>query len=269
MNEISSPTSYYVDEAGDGVLFRSAGHDRLADPDAARFFILGMVWVASPLDASTALEALWKNLRRNPLYASISSFEKARAFHAKDDHPEIRSKVFDLIINLEFKIFAVVKDMRVVRDYVRRRNRMDAAYRYHPNELYDLTVRMLFKQRLHQANRYRVVFARRGKADRTAALRQELLKTRERFRREHPDADASVSMEVVPAYPHEQPCLQVTDYALWAIQRLYERGEARFLQALWPKVSLIHDVDDTDGAPYGKYLTRKGPCPDPQAIRNR
>ncbi len=269
MNEISSPTSYYVDEAGDGVLFRSAGRDRLADPDAARFFILGMVWVESPLYASTTLRELRQNLHGNPLYGSISSFAKARAFHAKDDHPEIRSKVFDLIIDLEFKIFAVVKDMRVVRDYVRRRNRMDAAYRYHPNELYDFTVRMLVKQRLHQANSYRLVFARRGKSDRTAALRQELLKTRERFRREHPDADASVSMEVVPAYPHEQACLQLTDYALWAIQRCYERGEARFLEALWPKVSLIHDVDDTDGAPYGKYLTRKGPCPDPQAIRNR
>ena len=128
---------------------------------------------------------------------------------------------------------------------------------------------MLFKQRLHQAESCRVIFARRGKTDRTAALRDELLRTQRRFFAEHPEASARTSMEVTPAYPYQQPCLQLADYALWAIQRCYERGEARFLQALWPKVSLIHDVDDTDGAPYGKYLTRKGPCPDPQAIKDR
>jgi len=135
VEEAPSPLCYYVDEAGDGVLFRSGGQDRLADPGASRFFIMGMVSVVSPLKASAVLHGLRESLKANPLYASISSFAKARGFHAKDDHPEIRSKVFDLIIGLDFKIFAVVKDMRAVRDYVRRRNRMDTAYRYHPNEL--------------------------------------------------------------------------------------------------------------------------------------
>lgn len=74
----------------------------------------------------------------------------ARSFHAKDDHSEIRSKVFELLVEIDFKFFAVVKDMRSVREYVRQRNTMHAGYRYNPNELYDLTVRMLFKNRLHQ-----------------------------------------------------------------------------------------------------------------------
>jgi len=38
-----SSGTYYVDEAGDGVLFGPMGRDRLADADAPRFFMLGMV----------------------------------------------------------------------------------------------------------------------------------------------------------------------------------------------------------------------------------
>ena len=225
--------------------------------------------VCCPSDTAAALENLRTNLRANPLYASIPSFAGSKAFHAKDDHPEIRSKVFDLLVGLDFKFYAIVKDMRVVRDYVRRRNGMDAAYRYHPNELYDLAVRMLFKHRLHKADFYRIIFARRGKSDRTAALCEELQKTRAEFLAEHPESSTQVSLDVVPSYPHEQPCLQIADYALWALQRCYERYEVRFLQALWPKVSLIPDVDDNVRSKYGSYLTRQGPCPDPGKIKDR
>ena len=71
------------------------------------------------------------------------------------------------------------------------------------------------------------------------------------------------------AYPWEHPCLQLADYCLWALQRCYERHEERFLNALWPKVSLVHDVDDPGGKGYGSYLTRQGPPPDPEAIKIR
>lgn len=56
---------------------------------------------------------------------------------------------------------------------------------------------------------------------------------------------------------------------LWAVQRCYEKQESRFLNALWPKVSLIHDVDDRTGADYGRYLTRKDQPPDPEEIKSR
>ena len=164
-----SPVTYYVDEAGEGVLFGPMGRDRLQDADAPQFFMLGMVRCADEADAARQLAGLRAALQKNPLYATIYSLKPeaqktARAFHAKDDHAEIRSKVFELLVGLDFKFYAVVKDMRAVREYVKSRNAMDSAYRYRPNELYDLTVRMLFKQRLHKEDHYRVIFARRGKS---------------------------------------------------------------------------------------------------------
>jgi hypothetical protein len=192
----------------------------------------------------------------------------ALVFHARSDHPDIRTKVFELLPALDFKFFAVIKDMRAVSRYVKDRNRMDLNYRYRPNELYDLTVRMLFKRQLHLSQRYRIVFARRGHGDRTETLRQELERTRLRFLSE---IKKSHDPEIViqPAYPREAPCLQVADYCLWALQRCYERGEARFLRAIWPKASLVHDVDDPHGRAYGRYLTRKHACPDPEEIKSR
>jgi len=149
-----APATYYVDEAGDGVLFGPKGRNRLNDPDAPQFFMLGMVRCGCDAKVADALLKLRHDLMAHPLYASIYSFQPeaqktARAFHAKDDHSDIRTKVFELLLALDFKFYAVVKDMRAVLRYVESRNRMDSGYRYRPNDLYDLTVRMLFKQRLH------------------------------------------------------------------------------------------------------------------------
>lgn len=265
---------YYVDEAGDGVLFGPKGRDRLRDADANKFFMLGMIHSDTPETISAQLAALRASVMASPLYAGIPSLQPkaektARAFHAKDDHPEIRAKVFELLTTLEFRFFAVIKDMRKVRDYVESRNRMNPEYRYHPNELYDLTVRMLFKNRLHQGDGCRVVFARRGQSDRTEALAAQLTSARAKFLQEN-QRSSETELRVDPAYPWQEPCLQVADYCLWALQRCYEKQECRFLQALWPKVSLIHDVDDPQAKQgYGTYLTKKGALPDPQKIKNR
>ena len=263
--------TYHVDEAGDGVLFGRMGRNLLAEENSSKFFMLGMVRCVCDAEAAAALTELRQSLLANPLYSSIHTLrpeakKTARSFHAKDDHPEIRAKVFELILSLDFQFFAVIKDMRSVLKYVKGRNHNDFSYRYHPNELYDLTVKLLFNQRLHSEDHYRITFARRGQSDRTTALMENLQVTRVRFLEEHA-MDHDPTLEIIPAYPWEQECLQITDYCLWALQRCYEKGEDRFLKAIWPKVSLIRDVDDpAAGKGYGTYLSKKGAPPDPQKI---
>lgn len=44
---------------------------------------------------------------------------------------------------------------------------------------------------------------------------------------------------------HRCGALQAAAYFLWALQRLYERGEDRYLGVLWSWFSLVVDVDDT------------------------
>lgn len=269
----SKRTTYFVDEAGDGILFGRKGRERLSDPDAPRFFMLGMVQCECEPDVTDALEQLRSDLLSRPLYSGIPSMQEnagktAKHFHAKDDHAEVRAKVFERLCELDFRFFAIIKDMREVRRYVRERNRLHASYRYKPDELYDLTARMLFKQRLHKEDRYRIVFARRGKKDRTRRLMTELKSTRQRFLDEN-GFMSDAELEILPAYPWDSPCLQVADYCLWALQRCYERHEARFIQAIWDKVSLIHDADDPEGEKYGTFLSKKKAPPNPQQIKTR
>lgn len=119
-------------------------------------------------------------------------------------------------------------------------------------------MRVLFKNRLHQDDAYDVYFAKRGKADRTRALLEALETARERFCQEH-DITNHAPIQVIPTTPDRCPGQQVADYFLWALQRFYERGEIRYIDLLWPSVSVVHDLDDTREKPYGVYYTQKRP----------
>ena len=97
-----------------------------------------------------------------------------------------------------------------------------------------------------------------GKSDRTGALRAALEAARQRFREKWGIAtEASVRVWSCPA--RRCPCLQAADYFLWALQRLYERGEERYVGVLWPRFRLVVDMDDTRSASYGAYYTQKRP----------
>lgn len=261
VSDPSQPCRYFVDEAGDGVLFDRKGNVLIEQAGFPRHFILGMVALGDQPALERDLAALHADILGDPYFKDVPSMQPgarktALFFHAKDDLPEVRREVFKLLARHEVRFFATIKSMAAVLGYVRSRNTMDTAYRYSPNELYDLTVRMLFKERLHQHERYEVIFARRGTSDRTRALQAELETSRRRFL-DHVGRSVATEVRVIPASPHQHPGLQVVDYFLWALQRLYERKEDRFLQLLWPKVSLIHDVDDHSRAGYGRYYTRK------------
>jgi len=260
----SSCRYYFVDEAGDGVLFGRRGQVRVGTPGCSRYFILGLLDVPDPADLHARLNALRRRLLADPYFQGVPSMQPAAgktalAFHAKDDLPEVRREVFALLRNTEgLRFFAVVKDKQRVLEYVRQRNAHDPAYRYHPNELYDYLARRLFRDRLHKENEYVICFARRGGSDRTAALRQALEQARARFYQKW-GIQSQASIRLVVGRPETSGGLQAVDYFLWALQRFYERGEDRYLRYLWPAFRLIHDIDDTREAPYGVYYNQKRP----------
>lgn len=67
--------------------------------------------------------------------------------------------------------------------------------------------------------------------------------------------------------PCETVCLQAADYFLWALQRFYESRvhhdtgevthEDRYLNAIWPQVSQIHDLHF--GPARGTFFTPSNP----------
>lgn len=124
--------------------------------------------------------------------------------------------------------------------------------------MYDVLVKRLFRDRLHIANQNFIYFAKRGKSDRTQALREALDQARQRFFRKYKKTSSS-TFELNIDIPARQYGLQAVDYFLWSVQRLYERGEDRYIQYLWESVSFVQDIDDTRSHNYGMYYDKKHP----------
>jgi hypothetical protein len=188
----------------------------------------------------------------------LKANKTAVLFHAKDDLPEVRREVFRVLMKHEVRFFAIVRDKSKVLEYIRKRNEVDNTYRYKTNELYDYLIRQLFHDRLHQHDAYKINFAKRGKADRTQALKQAIELARQRFAEKWSMA-SSASIQVLAGDSKKFAGLQAADYFLWALQRFYERGEDRYLEYLWPSFRLVRDIDDMRKNRYGEYYTQKKP----------
>jgi hypothetical protein len=270
--ESLSPHSYFVDETGDGVIFDSKGRVLVGTGKVQDYFTLGMVECWGMEKLTEDLAALRTQLLADPYFKGVPSMQPqakktALFFHAKDDLPEVRREVFQVLQRHDFSFYAVVRTMSAVVSRVKSRNERDPTYRYRPTELYDSAVRRLFDKKLHTRPAFEVIFASRGNA-RTLALREHLLEAQEKSRKAAGTfADATIHVRAMPAHLHAG--LQVADYCLWALQRLFMKEEDRFLSLIWPKVGQIVDADDTSENPYGTYHTRKRPPMNVLGIKNR
>jgi hypothetical protein len=259
----ANPKHYFVDEAGDPVLFGGKGRVLLGSEGCSRHFIVGLLDVPDPANLGLELNRLRANLLADPYFKDVPSMQAAARktalyFHAKDDLPEVRREVFKLLQRQYVRFSAVVRDKQVVLDYVRSRNQREAAYRYQPDELYDHCIRRLFKERLHKHDGYNICFAIRGNSHRTEAFQSALEEARDRFARER-GRNVTGQLNVHANYPTDEPALQAVDYFLWALQRTYEKREDRFLEFLWPQCSVVVDADDTRQADNGAYYTKQKP----------
>ena len=264
----SSIRHYFVDECGDSTFFSKTGKVLVGTEGCSRFFILGLLDVPNPVVLKDRFDELRARLISDSYFKNVPSMQPnerktAIAFHAKDDLPEVRRDVFQILRDTEgLRFFAVVADKLSVLEYVRQRNKREPDYRYHPNELYDYLTGRLFKKRLRQHGRYEIIFSKRGKSGRTDSLRQaievapDLLQNQNRLENSQL---TDVSLNVSAATPKEHAGLQAVDYFIWALQRLYERGEDRYLTYLWQAFGLVHDIDDTRKTDYGVYYTQNKP----------
>jgi len=262
---MTSLCSYFVDEAGDGTVFDKNGSVVIGTQGCSNFFILGLLQVDDPPSLEHEFNLLRTNLLADPYFKGVPSMQSgarktALAFHAKDDLPEVRREVFSsLIKRKDLRFLAVVRDKRKLLAFIRAQNAKNATYHYDPNELYDYLTRRLFRDRLHQYDDYKIIFAQRGSSDRTQALKQALNEAKNRFSEINNSPVMQISMDVVAARPPNYAGLQSVDYFLWTIQRLFERGEDRYVSLLWPSIRLVIDMDDNRIANYGAYYTQKKP----------
>ncbi|MCK4340343.1 MAG: DUF3800 domain-containing protein [Phycisphaerae bacterium] len=249
---------YYVDEAGDLTLFNKRGRVIIGREGVSRVFMVGVAYLPSPPAVRRALGDLRTELLRDPYFNDVPSMrpgagKTALCFHAKDDLPEVRREVFKLLPSFGAKVRVAIRRKADVAEHARFVHRTHGR-KLSQNDIYDNLVKRLFKNLLHKAEENRIVFARRGKSERQEALESAIAKAKRNF-----EATWKIPSDrpavVESAYPSERAGLQVIDYYLWALQRLYERAEVRFFNMLADDFRLIMDLDDMRHKPYGEWYS--------------
>jgi hypothetical protein len=253
---------FFVDEAGDLTLFNRRGRVIVGTPGVSTVFMVGLAQIPDPARAADELESLRARLLADPYFKGVPSMQldarkTAIAFHAKDDLPEVRREVFALLPALGCKVQVAIRRKQALAQEAK------ALFRYRreklrADDIYDGLVSRLFKNVLHKADENRVVFARRGKAPRMKALETAIEHAKQRFA-ERWGVEHDKPTAIHAAYPREDAGLQVTDYYLWALQRVYERKEDRFFRLLADGYRLIMDIDNTTNKPYGEWFSDQNP----------
>lgn len=253
---------YFVDEAGDLSFFNRKGRIIVGQPGASKFFMVGVAQIADPEAVAWELNALRSSLMTHPRYKGISSMQPqakktAIAFHAKDDYAEIREQVFELIQSFDVKVFVAIRSKAEIAETAKA-NFKSLGKKLQQNTIYDDLVKRLFRNLLHKADVIQIAIARRGKEAREEALEQAINQAQKNFEAKWKISSNS-SILVEPAYPSQVAGLQVVDYYLWALQRLYEREEDRFFKQLAQKYRLIMDLDDKRNKGYGEWYSDRNP----------
>lgn len=246
MKKTAEETRYYfVDESGDPVFYDDAGKLILGQPGVSPLLILGFIRTTNPQEIRQQLESLRKDIAQDPYLKGIPSLIKStEAFHAKDDCPEVREKIFKLISGLDFSAEIIVA-RKIENLFIKR-------HHHNENEFYDDLISKLFENKLHVAAENRIYFAVRGNRRRQAPLEQAIQMAKRQFEAKK-QMTITTKTSVQAQTPNGEPCLQVIDYVNWAIQRVYLKKEMRFLSVIEAKIKYLVDVYDLDKYPNNFY----------------
>lgn len=218
-----------------------------------------MLKVKEPLDdVRIKIADLQKSIEDDPYFQSIPSIQRRKNkngfhLHANDDLPEIRKMGYELIKAINCSFEAVVA-RKIYGLYERKHNGNEA-------EFYADMLSHLLKNKLNKYDRLVLNIAGRSNCTTHSNLKRGLGKSVERSTMRNPDQPNDCEVVFNVQTPTSEPILNLADYFVWAIQRVFERGDTRFYDFISHKVSQVIDIYDFDnfqqpkaksGAHYGR-----------------
>ena len=240
----------YVDESGDPVFFDKRGNDLVASGKSSDIFMVGFMQTENPNEIHKKLVNLRRELENDDYLKDIPSLSKSlKHFHAKDDCPEVREKVFKLIKNLSIKIHIIVARKST--------SQFKTKFNGKASKLYEYLVSKLFENRLHLHSEIDIYFSKMGSTVREQNMRQALDKASKVFH-EKWGGENNSRINVFVQEPSQIASLQVIDYLLWVVYRVYTKGEMRYFRYLEEKYSMIIDIFDNTNYPKN-YYNKKNP----------
>jgi hypothetical protein len=236
---------FFVDEAGDPVFYNRKGDYIVGREGCSTILLMGFIKTTKPKELRQAILTLQQEVIADEFLQSIPSLKKtAIAFHAKDDAPEVREKVFKLLKQLDFSYHCIVA--RKIEDTFKRRHKSKESIFY--NDL----VSKLFENPLHKNNVNYIYYATRGSRVRQEPIENAIQVAQNTFSKKWGAPDEH-QVIVYPQTPSGESCLQIVDYMNWAVQRAFQRGEDRYLNFMLEKMSYLVDLYDFDKYPKNYY----------------
>lgn len=246
MKKQTQKTEYYfVDESGDPVFYDGYGKLIVGNEGVSKTLILGFIKTEDPRSIRTALAKLRDEISKDTYLAGIPSVKKSLvAFHAKDDCPEVKEKVFRLMKDLNFS----------AEIYVGRKIQSVFNKKYDRKEFkfYDDLVSKLFENKLHISSHNEIYFAVRGSRVRQQPLENAINQAKIKFEKKL-NVKIDSNINIYPQVPSGEPCLQIIDYVNWSIQRLFEKKQDRYFKFIEDKVKFVVDIFDFDKYPDNFY----------------
>lgn len=217
----------------------------VGQPGISKILILGFIKTDDPKPIRKALAALNQQISNDKYLKGIPSLQKSLiAFHAKDDCPEVRERVFKTIIGLDFtaEVFVARKIQNI----------FNVRHHRSENEFYDDLISKLFENKLHLAKENEIFYAVRGTKVRQAPIEQAIQKAIFTFETKWKRKIES-KIKINPQSPSGEPCLQIIDYVNWAIQRAFIKRENRFYKFIEEKIAYMVDIYDIEKYPKNFY----------------
>lgn len=243
---------YYFDESGDPKILGHRGKNLLREGLVSNTFSVGYVEMSNPHQLLVDLEKLRKELMEDEYLKAVPSVQNLKnGFHANKDCAEVKEKVFKLLKKADFEAYIIVarKDESIFR---RKFNMSD-------KKLYKFLVAELLKNRLHLYNEIDIYFSEMSNivsvSNMTEALNDAIAKFQQKWGKEN-----NGNIRIFLQQPSHLPLLQVIDYVLWTVFRVYEKNDFRYFNFIREKIKLVHDIFDVQANQYyGTFYTDKNP----------
>ncbi len=115
----------------------------------------------------------------------------------------------------------------------------------------------LLKNRIHLYTDIDIYFSEMGNIVSEHNMKEAIDKAIEKFQSKWRKENNN-NIRIFVQQPSHLPLLQVTDYILWAVYRVFEKDEFRYFDFIKEKIKLVHDIFDFETNPYyGAFYTEK------------
>lgn len=227
----------YIDESG-----------TLVKDDDSKFFIISCYITDSPLQIQEDLQTLYNDIVNDPYLAfEINEFYE-QGFHACENHFDIRSKFYSLLVKLNIRIYSIVisKESKCYEELCNHYNNTEDLYAFFAREL------LFDRIQSERMNHIHFVFEEYGSS--IQKHKSNMQKVVARIAKEvRGKNDISIDVDI---HSKEDILLSVIDYVNFVIFQLLKDIEpaknlrmiANF-KLIEPKIALLHSLHN------GKYYS--------------